>query len=323
MNNPNSRRKLIFMGTPEFAAQILDALLIQDEFDILAVFSSPDKPSGRGKILSPTPVRQIALKYDLPVYQPKSLRNNIELQQAINALSPDLILVVAYGLMLPACILKIPYFGCINIHASLLPQYRGSSPITFALLRGESRSGLTYMLMNEKMDEGDAIQQLVIPLSPTDNFKSLHDNLMKLATEHTTATLKSWMNQTLSATPQNHTLASYTRLLTKSDGKINWHQEAEIIFNHIRAFDPWPSAYTFMGIKRFKLFSPALLSEQEKESLAPMVATPGSIIILDQSLFVGTSDSFIKISEIQTEGKKRLPVQTFLRGQSFANLKFD
>jgi methionyl-tRNA formyltransferase len=296
------------MGTPEFAVPSLRALLDGDNL-VVGVFTQPDQPSGRGMALHAPPVKVLATARAVPVFQPTKLREPGVLEQ-LRLWQPDLIVVVAYGKMLPQAILTLPPLGCLNVHASLLPKYRGAAPIQWAIACGERETGVTIMRISERMDAGDIFLQKAIPIATTDTGGSLHDKLAALGADALCETLRLLKAGQVKAHPQNEAEATYAPLITKEDGHIDWSQEADTIERRIRAFNPWPSAYTTVHGKLFKLFA----ARCEPGSFSP-ASPPGTVVeVTPASLVVATGSGSLALEEVQLQGKKRLPVTEFLKG---------
>lgn len=252
--------KIIFLGTPAFSVSSL-AALIQAGEEISLVVTQPDRPVGRGQKLTFSPVKELALQYHLPVAQPEKIKNDPAFIQLVQSLAPDLCVVSAFGQILPKDFLAIPKYGSINTHASLLPKYRGASPIQAALRAGEKRTGTTIMFMNERMDAGDILLQASLPIQPEDTAGILEPKLATLSADALLQTIEQVKNGTVKPIPQDETLATYTKLLRKEDGQIDWAWPPAKIHNHVRAMTPWPGAYTFLPTgKRVKVLQTKLQS---------------------------------------------------------------
>jgi methionyl-tRNA formyltransferase len=296
------------MGTPDFAVPSLQ-ILIDRGFPVIGVFTQPDQPSGRGMAMHAPPVKRLAEEHGIPVFQPAKLRVP-EVREQLHAWQPDLIVVAAYGKILPNVILDLPPQGCINVHASLLPKYRGAGPIQWAIARGESETGITIMRISERMDSGDILLQKVIPISPQDTGGTLHDKLAQLGAVALDDALTLLQQGKLIARPQNEAEVTYAPLIKKEDGRIDWHREAVVIERHIRAFNPWPSAYTTINGKLLKIFAAQVEPQVNSTSQAP-----GSILeVTPVSLIIATGTTALALTEVQLEGKKRLAIEEFLRG---------
>jgi len=304
--------RIVFMGTPEFAVPSLQILIDGDD-PIVGVFTRPDQPSGRGMALHAPPVKILAEARRIPVFQPAKLRVPGVLEQ-LQMWQPDLIVVAAYGRILPNAILTLPPYGCINVHASLLPKYRGAGPIQWAIANGETATGVTIMQISEQMDAGDILLQKVIPTAPTDTGGSLHDKLARLGAEALREAIRLLKEGQLAARPQNEAEVTSAPLITKEDGRIDWGLPAATIERCVRAFNPWPSAYTMLNGKLLKIFA-AHVEQVPRFSQA----APGTIVeVTPISVSVATGDGVLTLLEVQLEGKKRLPVEEFLRGHLIA-----
>jgi methionyl-tRNA formyltransferase len=285
--------RLVFMGTPEFAVPSLQTL-IEGKDLVVGVVTQPDQPSGRGLVLHAPPVKVLATAHHLPVWQ------------------PDLIVVVAYGKMLPQTVLTLPPYGCINVHASLLPKYRGAAPIQWAIAGGERETGVTIMYISERMDAGDILLQKTIPIAADDTGGTLHDKLAGLGAGTLREALQLLKGGQLIARPQNEAEATYAPLIKKEAGRIDWRQDADTIERRIRAFNPWPSAYTTLHGRLLKIFA-----AQHERSIPLPVPPPGTVAeVTPVSLVVATGGGYLALSEVQLEGKRRLPVAEFLKGYS-------
>ena len=296
--------KVVFMGTPEFAVPPLKKL-IEEGYDVKLVVTQPDRPAGRGKKLTPPPVKVVAEKAGIPVYQPEKVKENEELKRKLSEINPDVIVVAAYGKILPKWLLDLPKYGTINIHASLLPKYRGASPIQWALLNGEEETGVTVMKVIPKLDAGDIISQRKVKIEKEDNAQTLHDKLSKVGAELLSETLPLYISGKLKPVPQKEEEATYCPQISKEMGRIDWNESAERIFNKIRAFTPWPSAYTTFKGKRLKI----LKAEPVKG-----IGKPGEVVKADRELIVATGSGALKIERLKPEGKKEISGEEFIRG---------
>ncbi|MGI6006783.1 MAG: methionyl-tRNA formyltransferase [Ruminococcus sp.] len=299
--------RVVFMGTPDFSVGTLKALA-EAGYDIAAVVTQPDKPRGRGKAMQPTPVKEAALSLGLPVLQPEKVREESFLNQ-VESLKPDVIVVVAFGQIIPGRLLKIPPLGCINVHASLLPDYRGAAPIQWAVIDGKKESGVTIMRMDEGLDTGDMISRTVVPLDSDETGGSLFEKLSQAGARLLVDTLPSLENKTavfekqpeISPTP-------YASMITKKMGDIQWDKPAVQLERLIRGLNPWPSAYTRVARKNLKLWKAAVVSENSGK-------LPGQVVkISKDGIFVQTGDGILCVLELQLEGKKRMSAEAFLRG---------
>lgn len=308
--------RIVFMGTPDFSVPTLRAL-VEGGHQVVAVVTQPDKPKGRGKAVQMTPVKEQALAYNIPVYQPLKARDE-SFVQILRELAPEVIVVVAFGQILPKVILELPKYGCVNIHASLLPKYRGAAPIQWAVIDGERETGITTMMMAEGLDTGDMLEKIIIPLDEKETGGSLHDKLSVAGGRLILSTLEKIGNGTAVRTPQTEEGTCYAKRLTKELGDVDWSQSAASIERLIRGLNPWPSAYTGWNGKTLKLWAADVLLDggagdvTEREAAA---AVPGQIVRSDRkNLVVKTGDGFLSIRELQLEGKKRMDVEAFLRG---------
>lgn len=298
--------RVVFMGTPDFSVPTLEAL-VQAGHDVTAVVTQPDKPKGRGKAVLMTPVKEKALEYGIQVYQPVKVRDQ-EFVQVLRQMNPDIIVVTAFGQILSVEILKIPRYGCVNVHASLLPKYRGASPIQYAVIEGEKETGITTMMMAEGLDTGDMLDQAVIQLDQKETGGSLHDKLGNLGGELIIGTLKKLEDGTAIRTPQREEEACYVKPLKKLMGDIDWSMEAEAIERLVRGLNPWPSAYTSWNGKTIKIWEADVIA-QEYEGRCGQIAE-----VDKDKLLVKTGKGALSIRVLQLEGKKRMNIDAFLRG---------
>ena len=306
--------RIVFMGTPDFSVAPLKAL-IEGGHEILAVVTQPDKPRGRGKAVQMTPVKEEALSRGIPVYQPVKVRDP-EFIQVIKDLAPDVIVVVAFGQIIPQAILDLPPYGCINIHASLLPKYRGAAPIQWAVIDGEKETGITTMQMDAGLDTGAILEQERVALAEDETGGSLFDKLSAVGSSLILSTLKKLEAGTIRPVPQPSEGSSYAGRLPKELGDINWSRDAGSIERLIRGLNPWPSAYTRWNGKTVKLWAAkALLQDAAEETGEHEKGAFGQIVRCDRHcLIVQTGEGLLDIRELQLEGKKRMDVEAFLRG---------
>lgn len=298
--------KVIFMGTPDFAVGTLEAL-IEAGHEIVLVVTQPDKPKGRGGKMQFTPVKEVAVAHDIPVYQPKKIKEQ-ECVEKLRAYQADVCVVVAFGQILPREILEMTPYGCINVHASLLPKYRGAAPIQWAVIDGEEVSGVTTMQMDEGLDTGDIILKAQVPLDEKETGGSLFDRLAAEGAALCVKTLKALEDHTATWTPQGDSTTSYAKMLTKDLGNIDWSQAAVSIERLVRGLNPWPSAYTNWQGKTMKIWE-AEVSAKEGEAL------PGTVIQVDKDgFYVQTGQGSLKIKALQIPGKKRMDAAAFLLG---------
>tara|TARA_B110000116_G_scaffold224688_1_gene204337 strand:+ start:691 stop:1620 length:930 start_codon:yes stop_codon:yes gene_type:complete len=298
--------KLVFFGTPDFAVPTLDALH-DSSHEILGVVTSPDKKSGRGLKIKSSAIKKNAEKYGFPVYQPESTRNK-QLHSILKEINPDIYVVVAYKI-LPESILNIPHRGAVNLHASLLPKYRGAAPVNHAILNGETETGLTTFLIQKKVDTGDLLLQQSLPI---DNSITTGETLSKLSflgADLVIKTLDALVKNTIKPIKQDDTKATFAPKINVQDCRINWSNPALMIHNKIRAFSPKPGAFTFYNNKRVKLFGSTILTESGLNKLLP-----GQIEYSNSIFMVGTGTQPIQLTNIQIEGKKTLPVDQFILG---------
>ena len=303
----DKRLRIIFMGTPEFAAQVLEVLLSGPD-QVVAVVSQPDRARGRGKKVAPTPTRVVAEAANIPVLQPEKIRTE-EFRNGLLSYRPDLIVVAAYGRILPASLLRLPPLGCINVHGSLLPAYRGAAPVQWSIIRGETEVGVTIMQMDEGLDTGDMLLQARLTPERDETAGSLMNKLAALGGATLLRAIAGLKDGTVIPTAQDHQRATLAPMLTKEDGRIDWTRSAEEIERLVRGLDPWPSAYTFLDDARLRLFAP------EVEYLS-CDSAPGSILRADsRGLLVACGKHAINFKELQPEGKKRMAVAAFCCGR--------
>ena len=301
--------KVIFMGTPDFAVGTLEALIEAGHEVVLAV-TQPDKPKGRGKEMQFTPVKECALKHDIPVFQPRRVRE-AECIEELRKYNADIMVVVAFGQILPKEILEMCTYGCVNVHASWLPKYRGSAPIQWAIIDGEEVTGVTTMQMDEGLDTGDMLLKTEIPVEPKETGGSLFDKLAQAGAKLCVETLEALQNGTVTPIPQGETTTAYAKMLDKQLGDINWNKTAVEIERLIRGLTPWPSAYTNWNEKVMKIWD-AEVSDIDVEMED---AKPGTIVKVEKDAFyVQTGEGLLKVCELQIPGKKRMDAGAFLRG---------
>ena len=303
-----SKPKIIFMGTPEFAVPSLESL-IRHDYPIIGVVTRPDRPKGRGQHLIPSPVKVFAQSHRLPVLQPERVRNmDRELIDLFRKLAPDLVVVAAFGQKLPGEILQTPKMGCINVHPSLLPKYRGAAPINWTLIQGETKTGVTIMLIDEGMDTGDILTQEETLIAADETFGGLHDRLADIGASLLLKTIEMILSGTAKQSSQDASGATYAPRLKKEDGLIRWDTDIHQTVNLIRGLSPAPCAYTFFKGKMLKIFS-----AQGEE--IPVTETPGTVgRETEKGLPVASKDGYVYLKEIQQENKKRMSVRAFLRG---------
>lgn len=316
----DSSLRIVFAGTPDFAAAHLQALL-DSPHQVIAVLTQPDRKAGRGKSLRPSPVKQLALDHELPVYQPLSLKD-AGTETLLRELTPDLMVVVAYGLLLPQAILDIPRLGCINVHASLLPRWRGAAPIERAILAGDKQSGISIMQMDAGLDTGDILATGATDITPEDNSAMLTERLIHIGQELLLETLDRLGNQSrgeLQSTPQDESLCTYADKLSKEDASIDWQSGADQILRQMRAFFPRSPAFSFMGKERVRLLDGYKVSNHSLKNQGS--ASPGEILQADKSgLLVACSQGALQLTRVQLAGKKPVSVAELLnaRREQFA-----
>ncbi|KPK51704.1 MAG: methionyl-tRNA formyltransferase [Thiotrichales bacterium SG8_50] len=298
--------RLIFAGTPDFAVPCLEALIAAGH-EVVAVYTQPDRPAGRGRKLQPSPVKACALRHHLPVHQPETLKNEAGQLEAFNA---DAMIVVAYGLILPASILAIPKFGCLNVHASLLPRWRGAAPIQRALEEGDRQTGVTIMQMDAGLDTGDMLLTATTAIGPNDTGGTLHDRLASLGAEALVAALARLANGQLARAPQDDNLATYARKLSKSEGEIDWRQPADLLQRKVRAFEPWPGSSCTWGQRKLRIRQATAIDVASAD-------TPGTVVHADNDgIDIATGDGQLRIERLQLAGGKPQSAREFLNGHA-------
>lgn len=298
--------RIIFMGTPDFSVPTLESL-IASRHEIIAVVTQPDKPKGRGKEVQMTPVKETALQHGIPVYQPVRAREASFVEE-MRSLAPDVMVVIAFGQILSKELLEVPGLGCVNIHASLLPKYRGAAPIQWAVINGDQETGITTMMMDVGMDTGDMLEKLVIPLDEKETGGSLFDRMSLLGGDLILSTLDKLEDGTLVRIPQNHEEATHVKKIEKSMGDIDWTMEAAAIERLIRGLNPWPSAYTRWNGRMLKIWEADVEADGQAGEAGEVLAAAGS------DLRVQTGSGILNIRSLQPEGKKRMDTAAFLRG---------
>lgn len=292
------------MGTPDFAVPSLEVVMARHQ--LAAVVTQPDRRKNRGQKLQYSPVKKQALKYNIPIYQPKRIDTD-QFYQRLDELAPDIIVVVAFGQKIPADILRLPVHGCINVHASLLPKYRGAAPIQYAIINGEEITGVSTMYLSEGWDEGDIIHQLEEPISLTDTASTLHNRLAVKGAVLLEKTLTKIASGDAPRIPQNHDLATYAPKLEKKDGEIDWQLPAAVLFNHIRGMNPWPTAFTY--------FQSELIKVWEAEIADDAYHYPGKIKdITKDGISVGTGEGVLLIKQMQRQGARRMSAYDIANG---------
>ena len=296
---------IVFMGTPDFSVPCLQRL-IDDGHTVSAVFTQPDKPKGRGHHMMPPPVKELAVKYDIPVYQPQKLRNSDALE-ILSEIKPELIIVVAYGQILPKSILELPKYGCINIHASLLPRYRGAAPIQWCVLNGEKKSGVTSMQMDVGLDTGDMLLTAETEIGENDTAEDLHDKLSALGAQVMSETITALQKGEMNPKKQDDSLSNYAPMLSKELCPIDWNESAQNVHNKVRGLYSWPCATAMLGDKLIKIHKTVLCGNVNGKA--------GEIVQNDKKLIVACGDGEgVEIKILQAQGKKAMNAADYLRG---------
>lgn len=301
--------RIVFIGAGEIGVPTLQALLRSSEHQLTGVFTQPDKPVGRAQRIEPTPIKGALAGSKVPILQPARVKDRQVIEE-IRALQPDAIVVMAYGQILPREALEIPRIACLNLHASLLPRWRGAAPIQAAIAADDPETGITVMYMAEGLDTGDILLQRRIDILPTDTGGSLHDRLAEIAPDALLEALQLLANGNAPRIPQDNALATYAPKLTRDNGKIDWAEPAEIIERKIRAFNPWPGAFTEIaapGVRKLKIFSAAIVDLSGK---------PGEFLRSEKELIVAAGKNALSLNEVQPEGKRRMDAAAFLRGHA-------
>lgn len=296
--------RIVFMGTPDFAVPSLKKI-IEKGYKVEAVFTQPDKPKGRGHKMQMSPVKEVALEYNIPVYQPQTLRNNEEMLGVLKDIAPDMIVVAAYGKILPECVLNLPKYGSINVHGSLLPRYRGAAPIQWAVLNGDKVTGVTIMYMGLGIDTGDMISKREMIIGDNETAGELFDRMSEVGAELLVDTIPDIVNGTAKREKQDESLAVHAPMINKEMGVMNFENSAEHIFNQVRGLNPWPSAYTSLSGKKMKVFTCRVINKQGK---------PGLAFVNDGKLSVYCGENALELLEIQPENGKRMLSSSYLLG---------
>ena len=303
-----SSLRIIFAGTPDFAASALSAL-IESDHEIVAVYTQPDRPAGRGRKLRASPVKELALENDIPVLQPENLKET-ETQDVLRTFNADVMVVAAYGLILPQVVLDIPRLGCLNIHASLLPRWRGAAPIQRAIAAGDKESGITIMQMNAGLDTGDILQLFACPITAEDSGGDLHDRLATIGANAIVKVLHDLDGDKLKPTVQDDSLATYAHKLDKKEALINWQNSAAEIERLIRAFNPWPVAFTYINDKTLRIWQAQALTENSE-------LEAGTIIACDKKgIDISCGEGRLRLLKLQPSGSKAMDVASFMNGHA-------
>ena len=290
--------KIVFMGTPAFSAPIL-RMLVDEGYDVISVITQPDRPVGRKKVLTPTPVKEEAVRLGLPVYQPEKLKNPEELQVVLD-LAPDLIITAAFGQILPSAVLEAPKLGAINVHASLLPAYRGGAPIHQAIIDGQTETGVTIMYMVDRLDAGDIISQTVVPIGSKDDTGIMFDKLSAAGKDLLKATLPSIIDGTNERQAQDEEKVTYARNISRDQERIDWTKSARAIYNQVRGLHPWPVAFTTYNEQNMKIWQTEIIDSAKS-------GKPGEVLELSgDAILVQTGEGVLAIKELQPAGKKRM-----------------
>ncbi len=303
--------KIIFMGTPDFSVPTLESL-VSSRHQVAAVVTQPDKPKGRGKGIQMSPVKEAAIRLGIPVLQPLRARDPSFVEE-IRKLEPDVMVVVAFGQILPKGLLELPRYGCVNIHGSLLPKYRGAAPIQWAVINGDKETGITTMMMDEGMDTGDILEKATAALDEKETGGSLFCRLSQMGGALILSTLEKLEQGTLQRIPQDPGQATYVKKISKSFGEIDWTLDAITLERLIRGLNPWPSAYTYLNGKMLKIWEADGLGEKRPEE-RPAAACGQVLEVLEDGLAIQTGKGVLKATSLQLEGKKRLDAASFLRG---------
>jgi methionyl-tRNA formyltransferase len=296
--------RIVFIGTGEIGVPTLRALQ-KSEHELVGVVTQPDKPAGREQKITPPPIKTALGASKMSILQPGKIKDSQAIEQ-IRALGPDVIVVIAYGQILPRAVLEIPKLACLNLHASLLPRWRGAAPIQAAIAAGDRETGVTVMYMDEGLDTGDILLQRKIDILPNDAGGSLHDRLAQIAPEALLESLRLLASGNAPRISQDKMLATYAPKLNRESGRINWNDPSEVIERKIRAYDPWPGAFTEVDKRKLKIFSASVVDVRGK---------PGEILRTDKEFVIGAANRALSLTEVQLEGKRRMSAAEFLRGQ--------
>ncbi|MDQ0217129.1 methionyl-tRNA formyltransferase [Peribacillus cavernae] len=299
--------KIVFMGTPDFSVSVLQRI-ISEGYDVIGVVTQPDRPVGRKKVLTPPPVKVEAVRHGIPVYQPEKIKEKKEMDKIIS-LQADLIVTAAFGQILPNELLAAPKFGCINVHASLLPELRGGAPIHYSLLQGKDKTGITIMYMVEKLDAGDILTQVEVTIGEDDNVGTLHDKLSEAGSDLLSETIPKLLNGELVPVEQIHEEATFAPNIKREQEKVDWKRNGEDIYNHVRGLNPWPVSYTLLNEDIVKIWT-------VKKYIQDKTGDPGEILAVEgDGLLVATgNETSILITELQPSGKKRMKATDYLHG---------
>lgn len=306
--------KIVYMGTPEFSVKPLEALIEAPEYEVKAVVTQPDRPVGRKRKLTPTPVKEVALAHDIPVFQPEKISKDAEVQAFIDSEHIDVIVTAAFGQFLPEKLINTPAHGAINIHASLLPKYRGGAPVHYAIWNGDAETGITLMQLVKKMDAGDMLAQERIPIEAEDTVETMFEKLSNLGVEVLMDNITAYLEGEITPVPQDESQAVISPNITREQERVDWTETAERIHNQIRAFNSWPVAHTLMAGTRYKLWNSEVVSDETTHE------EPGTVIKIAKkpaTLHVACGEgTVLALTEIQPAGKKRMDIAGFINGGS-------
>lgn len=306
-------KRIVFMGTPAFSVNILEALIAKsDDYEVVAVVTQPDRPVGRKRKLTPSPVKEAAVKHEIPVYQPEKIGRDEEVKALLNEGNIDLIVTAAFGQFLPTSILEAPKYGAVNVHASLLPKYRGGAPVHYAIWNGDKETGVTIMRMVKKMDAGDILTQVTVPIEETDTVEIMFDKLSLAGTDLLIDTLPKLFADEITPTAQEEAAATFSPNITGDQEQIDWNQEAGDIYNQVRAFNSWPVAHTKVNDQRWKIWAVEVVADETTD------ASPGTIVKINkkpaQFWIAAGNQSILAIKQLQPAGKKQMDVASFING---------
>ncbi len=304
--------KIVFAGTPEFAVPTLQAL-IDSPFEVCAVYTQPDRPAGRGRKLTASPVKQLAVSHDIPVYQPENFKHP-EAMAELQSLNADLMVVIAYGLILPQSVIDAPRLGCINVHGSLLPRWRGAAPIHRALMAGDAKTGVTIMKVVKKLDAGDMLLKVECPITAVDTSSSLHDKLAQMGAAALITVVEQYRDDKVHAEPQDPALVTYAHKLEKHESELDWSQSAAEIDRKIRGLNAWPVAQTLFKGDVLRVWNSTLVQRS-------IAAEPGTIDCTEHALDVATGDGMLRLLEVQLPGGKRIAGKDFLNAHPADGVK--
>ena len=310
----SEKLRVIFAGTPEFSVHPLKALL-ESEHEVIAVYTQPDRPAGRGRQLKPSPVKQVAVEAGIPVYQPKNFKQEADLQ-TLEAFQADVMVVVAYGLILPQRVLDAPRFGCLNIHASILPRWRGAAPIQRAIQAGDAQTGVTIMQMEAGLDTGPMLHKAIIDIGENETGGDLHDRLAPLGATALMHTLDLLVAGKLVAEIQDASQASYAHKLEKAEAQIDWNRPAGTLVKMIQAFNPWPVAFTHLADKTLRIWDARITDQTSQAAAGTVVATSA------QGIDVATGEGVLRITQLQPQGKRAMSARDFLNAHDISGQRF-